>query len=120
MRNKPWKKLLVKPFNTYHIIRIAAANLHILILKKPSRQTAEIPLGTYIRTWSDNAVKSNLFCCFNKSDNIKHSVKTKLSRLRLVQIPAHIGFNSIKACKLQLCEPILPVFRQNTKIMHCT
>ena len=100
------------------VFGIITAHTHIAVAKKPGGQPAEVPFGAYIRAGSDYCIEPNLLSSLQKTPYIKPPCKIELSLLRLVQIPAHIGFNRVEACRLEFFQSVFPVFGQNAEIVY--
>ena len=89
-------------FGSVEIFGLAAAQLYSVISEQPRRKSAEIPFAAYVRTGADNNIQALLACRFYKALNVKHTLKAILALARLMQIPAAVGFNRIKARRFKL------------------
>ena len=99
---------------------LGGAQTNAVIRQKPGRQAAELPFRADIGAGTDDHIQSQLFRKIKKCGNIQHTLKAEFPLLRLVHIPAAIGFYSVQAAVLQFLQPILPLLGQRAEIVDRT
>ena len=112
------KQPVIEVRNMLQIIGIGAAQAHISVLEQPCGQSAEVPFGADIRAGSDYSIESDLLGGLDEPPDVKSAREIKFALFRLVHIPADIGLNRVKARRLELFEPVLPIFGHDAEIVH--
>ena len=112
------KQPVIEVRNVLQIIGIGAAQAHISVLEQPCGQSAEVPFGADIRAGSDYSIESDLLGGLDEPPDVKSAREIKFALFRLVHVPADIGFYRVKARRLELFEPVLPIFGHDAEIVH--
>ena len=91
---------MVIPANLGQVPLIHTPQGDVFITEKPCGQTAELPFTADVRTGPENHIQSQLGSLVNIGGQIQHTSKVENAFLRLVEVPASIGFHRIEAALL--------------------
>ena len=112
------KQPVIEVRNMLQIFGIGAAQTHVSVLEQPCRQPAEVPFRADIRTGSDYRIEPDLLRRLDKTPDVEPAGEVKFALPRLMHVPADICFNRVETRRLELSEPVLPVFGHDAEIVH--
>ena len=97
---------------------VARTGAHGAIGEQPCRQAAELPLAARERRGAHDDPKAELCRLIKEAGHVGDALEIEDARLGLVQVPRHVGLNSVETHRLQVVQRVMPVRRMNTEVVN--